>query len=285
MRRYLTGSLPAGFTAFRFKVGRVKLEVQRGGQAAMNRWMLGFAALFVASWSLAISTSEAQEEGSTPGAIPNPGTYQGSMQLQQQSDRQDQQFRQQQQQGQRQYNSPGIRGAGPSPSGAPARPAAQLQLPALPRVVPAPSPLSPANSAALAAANRGDFQTAKRIWEPLAQHGDMIAEYNIGVMYDYGKGAPQNDAIAFRLYTAAASHGMCTAMNNLGVSYSMGKGISKDLIQAYKWLRLASVNCSAAKDRTNSTNALGTLVPYMTQSQAIQGELAARSWRPRNSGT
>jgi len=38
----------------------------------------------------------AQEEGTTPGAIPDPSTYQGSTQLQQQQDRQDQQYRQQQ---------------------------------------------------------------------------------------------------------------------------------------------------------------------------------------------
>ena len=44
----------------------------------------------------------AQEEGTVPGAIPDPSTYQGSMELQRQSDAQDQQFRaQQQQEGQR----------------------------------------------------------------------------------------------------------------------------------------------------------------------------------------
>ena len=40
----------------------------------------------------------AQDENpTTPGAIPNPSTYQGSMELQHQSDQQDQQYRQQQQ--------------------------------------------------------------------------------------------------------------------------------------------------------------------------------------------
>ena len=46
----------------------------------------------------------AQEENpSTPGQIPNPGTYQGSQELQRQSDQQDQQFRQQQQPQSQQY--------------------------------------------------------------------------------------------------------------------------------------------------------------------------------------
>ena len=39
--------------------------------------------------------SHAARAQTTPGAIPNPGTYQGSMQLQQEQDRQSQQFRQQ----------------------------------------------------------------------------------------------------------------------------------------------------------------------------------------------
>ena len=45
-----------------------------------------------------LSPALAQEEPTTPGAIPDPSTYQGSQELQRQSDQQDQQFRQQQQQ-------------------------------------------------------------------------------------------------------------------------------------------------------------------------------------------
>lgn len=53
--------------------------------------------LAVIALGVATRAAHAQdEEGSTPGAIPDPGTYQGSTQLQQQSDQQDQQFRQQQ---------------------------------------------------------------------------------------------------------------------------------------------------------------------------------------------
>jgi hypothetical protein len=49
--------------------------------------------------TLGFSPVFAQDENpTTPGAIPNPSTYQGSIELQRQSDQQDQQFRQQQQQ-------------------------------------------------------------------------------------------------------------------------------------------------------------------------------------------
>jgi hypothetical protein len=47
---------------------------------------------------LGLATARAQEEGSTPGALPNPGTYQGSMELQRQEQQQSEQQGQQNQQ-------------------------------------------------------------------------------------------------------------------------------------------------------------------------------------------
>lgn len=64
------------------------------------------AALLLALIVLGPAPAFAQEEPTTPGAIPNPGTYQGSQELQRQSDQQDQQFRQQQQQQQPAYQQP-----------------------------------------------------------------------------------------------------------------------------------------------------------------------------------
>lgn len=54
-------------------------------------------ALALALAAFAPSPALAQEEPTTPGAIPSPSTYQGSQELQRQSDQQDQQYRQQQQ--------------------------------------------------------------------------------------------------------------------------------------------------------------------------------------------
>lgn len=54
-------------------------------------------ALALALAAIALSPAPAQEEPTTPGAIPDPSTYQGSRELQRQSDQQDQQYRQQQQ--------------------------------------------------------------------------------------------------------------------------------------------------------------------------------------------
>ena len=39
-----------------------------------------------------------------------------------------------------------------------------------------------------AAYNRGDFATAKRLWLPLAQHGEAKAQTGLALMYFVGQG-------------------------------------------------------------------------------------------------
>ena len=43
-----------------------------------------------------------------------------------------------------------------------------------------------------AAYEAGDFATALQEWTPLAEQGNVSAQYNLGTLYDSGKGAPQD---------------------------------------------------------------------------------------------
>ena len=45
------------------------------------------------------------------------------------------------------------------------------------------------------------FATALREWTPLAEQGDAKSQYNLGVMYNKGKGVPQNYKTAVKWYT------------------------------------------------------------------------------------
>ena len=40
----------------------------------------------------------------------------------------------------------------------------------------------------LTAYDRGDYATALREWKPLAEQGNASAQFNLGVMYDKGRG-------------------------------------------------------------------------------------------------
>lgn len=56
----------------------------------------------------------------------------------------------------------------------------------------------------MAAFNRGDYSTALRRWTPLAEQGIANAQNNLGVMYNAGRGVPQDYAEAVRWYRLAA---------------------------------------------------------------------------------
>ncbi|MBN8281249.1 MAG: sel1 repeat family protein, partial [Gammaproteobacteria bacterium] len=74
--------------------------------------------------------------------------------------------------------------------------------------------------AGLAAARRGDFAAAARIWEALAVNGDARAQYNLGYLHANGQGVPRDYARALQWYTRAASQGFAAAQFNLGVLLS-----------------------------------------------------------------
>jgi len=48
----------------------------------------------------------------------------------------------------------------------------------------------------VAAYKRGDFATAPREFRPLAEQGDALAQFTLGLMYGEGRGVPKDDAEA-----------------------------------------------------------------------------------------
>jgi len=92
-----------------------------------------------------------------------------------------------------------------------------------------------------AASGRRDYATALRLWRPLADQGDAIAQFNLGLTYDKGWGAPQNDAEAAKWYRLAADQGDADAQINLGGMYHNGRGVPQNHAEALKWFRLAAL--------------------------------------------
>jgi hypothetical protein len=89
-------------------------------------------------------------------------------------------------------------------------------------------------------ANRGDYKNALRYWLPIAEHGNVKAQHNAGVLYDKGLGTGQNYAEALKWYRLAAQQGYAQSQNNLGVMYDKGNGVDVDYAQALNWYRLAA---------------------------------------------
>ena len=59
----------------------------------------------------------------------------------------------------------------------------------------------------LDAVKRGDYATALREWEPLAEQGNASAQLNLGVMYGMGRGVIRDDVYAHMWGNIAASNG------------------------------------------------------------------------------
>lgn len=94
----------------------------------------------------------------------------------------------------------------------------------------------------LAAAEKGDHQTAFQFWKPLAEQGYASAQFNLGVIYDHEQGVEQDYIEAAKWYRKAAEQGYASAQYNLGVMYANGYGVPQDKNLAKEWILKACVN-------------------------------------------
>src|SRR5512141_2735038 len=92
----------------------------------------------------------------------------------------------------------------------------------------------------IAAYDRGDYKTAYRLIQPLADKGLPEAQFNLGLMYYNGHGVPQDYGEAMKWYWKAAYQGFSPAQHNLGVMYDNGQDVTQDDTEAARWYRRAA---------------------------------------------
>lgn len=88
--------------------------------------------------------------------------------------------------------------------------------------------------------NRGDFVAAMSAFKPLAVQGDPRAQFNVGLMYEDGRGVLRNFETALMWYRTAAQQGNARAQNNIGFMYCYGRGVQRDFREAMSWYRLSA---------------------------------------------
>ena len=86
----------------------------------------------------------------------------------------------------------------------------------------------------------GDYGRALRIWRPFAEQGDANAQFNLGLLYDYGYGMQKDHAHAVRWYQMAAERGQVEAQFQLGVMYGSSRGVLQNYVEAVRWFRIAA---------------------------------------------
>ncbi len=132
-----------------------------------------------------------------------------------------------------------------------------------------------------AAYQRGDYATAIRELRPLAEQGDGDAQNNLGTMYDYGQGVPQDDAKAVKWYRKAAEQGNAGAQYNLGVMYGNGQGVPQDYAQAHMWYNLAASRLPPGEKRDEAVKNSDNVAMAMIPVQLFEAQKLAREWKPK----
>jgi TPR repeat protein len=91
-----------------------------------------------------------------------------------------------------------------------------------------------------AAYQRGDYETAVRLWRLSGDEGNVSAQFNLGLLYSSGQGLPQDYPQALIWYRKAADQGDARAQVNLGGMYRVGRGVRQDYAQSAAWFRKAA---------------------------------------------
>ncbi len=99
-----------------------------------------------------------------------------------------------------------------------------------------------------------NYPEALAAYKKAAERGDPLGMYNLGLMYEYGKGVPVDYVKAKELYSGAAAKGIGQAMNQLGGLYFNGLGQPRDAQQGLSWYKKA-----AAVGNSNALYELGLL--------------------------
>lgn len=81
-----------------------------------------------------------------------------------------------------------------------------------------------------------DFSQTQR----LADEGEAIAQYDLGLLYHQGKDVRQDYTKAVEWYGKAANQGHADAQTILGVMYESGKGVTQDYAKAKQWYEKAA---------------------------------------------
>ena len=117
----------------------------------------------------------------------------------------------------------------------------------------------------------GDYKTALREWQPLAEQGDSSARFYLGWMYKSGHGVPQDYKQAVKWLTLSAEQGDAKAQYNVGILYDDGEGVVQDYKKAVKWYRL-----SAEQGYPQAQSNLGAL--YSKGEGVVQDIVRAHMW-------
>ena len=125
--------------------------------------------------------------------------------------------------------------------------------------------------AGLDALFKGDYQTAIREFTIAADAGLDVAQYNLAILYYFGRGVEQDMTRAFELTQAAARQGHLAAQANLASLYLDGSGVASNVDRGIEWFSSAG--------RSGHADSAVTLANMYFDGNPVEKDLVlAHSW-------
>ncbi len=118
---------------------------------------------------------------------------------------------------------------------------------------PSPREIAANYNQGIVAYQRGDYETAREIFQPLAEAGHVKAQLDLGHMHEVGLSVSRSHAKALSWYRKAAQLGNPEGQTRTGLMYRNGKGTAQDYVRAYMWFSLAATqgHAGAAQHRAD----------------------------------
>lgn len=99
---------------------------------------------------------------------------------------------------------------------------------------------------AKAAFTKGDYETARKLYQPLADRGNQAAMLHLAVMNAKGQGGPVDQTQAVKWFRLLADQGDREAEFGLGLAYQNGKGVQQDYAETSRWYQKSAQQGSPA---------------------------------------
>jgi TPR repeat protein len=120
----------------------------------------------------------------------------------------------------------------------------------------------------------GDYEAAYQEWLRLAEEGSPAAQFNLSLLYRYGKGRPVDSETAADWCLKAADAGFLPAQYEMGKIYEAGEGVRRNKVEAHKWYKLC-----AEQRYKDSKKLRKQLAKTMTSTELAHAEMWLREWK------
>ena len=127
-----------------------------------------------------------------------------------------------------------------------------------------------------------DFDRAVALYRKAAEQRHLGAQSNLGILYVSGLGIPRDYGEALKWFTRAAEQGDAFAQNNLCRLYSFGEGVPQDYVTAYMWLDLSIGGLAGGQKEKAEMNRDMFLASHMTPDDVERAKRMVVEWKARH---